>query len=89
MAEDPKKVEDRLYARKFGDWVTARLVMRIDACHAVPNEVKVFLDEALQKKASDSKADEATYAVLGWLIKSIENPDWPEPEEKEPQPTPK
>ena len=84
QTDEERKVKDRLYAGKFGDWVTARLVMHIDACHPVPEKVKTFLDQAFQKKSGKSEAGKATCEVLGWLIKGIEDPDWPDADEKDP-----
>jgi hypothetical protein len=88
MADDKIKTRDRQYADKFGEWVTARLVKHINACYAMPEEVRTFLDRALQKKSGETQAEKAPYAVMGWLIMSIIDPDWPIPDSPPPEPDP-
>ena len=69
------------YAQRFGQWVTARILKRIelkvaeDPTYRVPEYVQSFLDGVFNPKVPGET--EAGPSETGWLIKSIEDPSWP------------
>lgn len=61
----------------LGQWVTARLKKRYDLGHGPPPDGVC----SWVKTGGSSPADENSTApaeALGWLIKTIEDPDWDE-----------
>ena len=62
--------------RRMGDWVCARCRKRAEE-HGkpMPPEVEAWLGTI--KWNPGAKNTEATDKVLGWLIKTIVDPDWP------------
>ena len=70
---DPKEYD---YEVRMGMWVTARCVARAAVFgKPMPDYVKVWLDTG-----GNSPPDGTTEAppnVMGWLVKTIEDPDWP------------
>ena len=69
---------DYQYERRMGEWVAARCQKRAEEPNKkpMPQEVKDWLDDA-----GNSEPDKDTAApaeVLYWLVKTIDDPDWPD-----------
>ena len=60
----------------LGQWVTARLKKRHDLGHGAPPDAVCVWVKTAGKSPADGDS-EATSEVLGWVIKTIEDPDWP------------
>lgn len=61
----------------LGKWVTARLKKRYDLGHKpMPDAVCTWVKTAGKSPADENS--EAPSEVLGWVIKTIEDPDWAE-----------
>ena len=61
----------------LGQWVAARLKKRYDLGHGAPPDAVCTWVRTAGNSAADQNC-EAPALVLGWLIKSIEDPDWAE-----------
>ena len=70
--EDVYECEDLL-----GKWVTARLIKRHLKHGPPPDAVCTWVTTAGNSPADENS--EATPEVLGYVIKTIEDPDWPDP----------
>jgi hypothetical protein len=72
------------YAQKMGQWVTARCEKRIELMrkqnpkYEMPECVTQWLDHGGNSPPDGSTPAETN--VLGWLLKTIVKPDWPERE---------
>ena len=65
------------YEQRMGEWVTARLRKRkSDLSVEMPQEVKDWLDNGGNSPADKNTVP--TVSVVGWLIKTTVDPDWPE-----------
>ncbi|MGD2110311.1 MAG: hypothetical protein PVI86_13100 [Phycisphaerae bacterium] len=64
------------YEDRLGTWVAQRCRKRYDLKGMMPEEIITWL---LTGGNSPPNGDtEATANVVGWLIKTIEDPDWPD-----------
>jgi hypothetical protein len=89
MANLPNRTNEE-YAQMFGDWVTARILKRIegkvaqDPSYKLPYYVRCFLDGV----SSYDIPGEVTFGPgeSGWVLKTMDDPDWPEPEPIPPDP---
>ena len=64
-------------SRLLGEWVTARCRKRAEEHgKALPDEVRVWLAGS---PCLNVAAVKPTPAVLVWLFKTIDDPDWPRP----------
>ena len=63
------------YEKRLGEWVTARCRKRAEV-HGkpMPVEVKHWLDHGGNSPVT--KDTKATETVLGWVVKTLEDPDW-------------
>lgn len=76
---DNQKQEETIdYEQVMGEWVTARCRKRAAApiSKEMPPEVKRWLKYGGNSPPGATTV--ATQQILGWLIKTIEKPDWDE-----------
>ena len=65
------------YEIRMGEWVASRCRKRAED-HGIPMpaEVKDWLDNGGNSPANENTPP--TALVMGWVVKTIEDPDWPE-----------
>jgi hypothetical protein len=66
---------EKTHCEQIGEWVAARCTKRVQRTGKdVPQEVIDWLDR-IEWNPSPEDTD-PTYEVLGWAIKTINDPDW-------------
>lgn len=67
---------DYEYEKMIGEWVTARCAKRYNLKGKMPDYVITWLETGGNSPVNQDS--EAPPDVEGWLIKTIDDPDWPE-----------
>ncbi|MHC4414213.1 MAG: hypothetical protein ACYS0G_02895 [Planctomycetota bacterium] len=68
------------YEDIMGAWVRGRCMLRESFGHSMPKEIKDWLETVAGKPpvSNVNPLESANSDVLGWLLKTIEDPDWAE-----------